>query len=258
MHTRIQHTLSRRGMLKHGLLGALAFSGVGRLQASGKPAFLGLPVPVEASPYKTYLEAKQVELPRDFSFRGLSLEEAIQQRRSVRRYADKAISLLELSQLLHYASGITSPRMGFRAAPSAGATYPIELYPVVNNVTRLAPGVYHYAVKEHKLELVAEGDFSRQLTRACRGQAFVGRCAAAVAMTAVYGRTDRRYGKRAKQYVHMEIGYIGENLYLAARSLGMGACAVGAFDDNQLAKLLGIDGRTEVPLLVTTIGKLAR
>ena len=75
-------------------------------------------------------------------------------------------------------------------------------------------------------------------------------------MTAISARTERRYGKRAAQYVHMEIGYIGENLYLAARSMGMGACAVGAFRDDEVAGILGIDGKTEVPLLVTSIGKL--
>jgi len=236
--------------------GTLTFLGAGRLRADGGLALLDLPVSVEPSLYKTYPEARQVELPRDFSFRGLSVEEAIQQRRSVRRYAEEPISLLELSRLLHYASGITEKSRELRAAPSAGATYPIELYPVVNKVTGLAPGIYHYALREHKLELVAEGDFRRPLTNACLRQGFVGASAVAVGMTAIFARTERRYGKRAAQYVHMEIGYIGENLYLAARSMGMGACAVGAFKDEEVAKVLGIDGKTEVPLLVTTVGRL--
>ena len=140
MESGMGHTFTRRGLLKRGVAGTLAFLGAGRLlRAGGTAALLDLPVSVEPLLYKTYPEARQVELPKDFSFRGLSVEEAIQERRSVRRYTAEPISLLELSGLLHYASGLTETRQGFRAAPSAGATYPIELYPVVNSVTGLAP-----------------------------------------------------------------------------------------------------------------------
>jgi SagB-type dehydrogenase family enzyme len=206
--------------------------------------------------YKTYAGAECIPLPDPHGYRGLSLEEAVETRRSVRDFSGEPLSAEELSRLLHAAQGITEGRWGFRAAPSAGALYPIELYAVVHDVAGLEPGVYHYAVQEHGLELLRQGDFRAAMVRAGVGQAFLGQAGVCFVLSAIFQRVRWRYRERAYRYVLLEAGHIGQNLYLAATSMGLGACAVGAFLDDDLNDLLGVDGEEEAVLYVITVGKV--
>jgi SagB-type dehydrogenase family enzyme len=218
---------------------------------------LDLPVPDwgdRTSRFKTYPDAERVALPGPVGFRGLSVEEALTTRRSVRDYSGRPLSLEALSRLLHAAQGITEPRVGFRAAPSAGALYPIELYPVVHNVSELASGVYHYAVQEHALDTLQQGDFRGSVTQAGLYQQFLGQANVCFILSAVFQRARWKYRERAYRYVLMEAGHVGQNLYLAATSMGLGACAVGAFLDKQFNDLLGLDGVAEGVLYVVSVG----
>ncbi len=208
--------------------------------------------------YKTYTGAEQIALPDPRGYQGLNLEEAIETRRSVRDYSTGPISLGELSRLLYAAQGITESRRGFRAAPSAGALYPIELYAVVHNVTVLEPGIYHYAVREHGLELLQTGDFRTAIMQAGLWQDFLAQANVCFVLSAIFQRTRWRYRERAYRYVLLEAGHIGQNLYLAATSMGLGACAVGAFLDDDMNDLLGLDGKEEAVLYVVTVGGLSR
>jgi SagB-type dehydrogenase family enzyme len=205
--------------------------------------------------YKTYPEAERFPLPPPGGYRGLSVEEALDKRRSVRAYSGQPLSQEEFSRLLHAAQGITEPRRQYRAAPSAGALYPIELYPVVHNVSGLEPGVYHYAVREHELELVRSGDFRTEIMGAGLWQEFMGTANVCFVLTAIFQRTRWKYKNRTYRYVAFEAGHIGQNLYLSATSMGLGACAVGAFHDEDLNTLLEIDGEEEESLYVITVGK---
>jgi len=207
-----------------------------------------------AEQYKTYEEAERIALPDPRGFRGLSLEEAVEARRSVRRYSAQPLSLEELSRLLHAAQGVTEPRWGFRAAPSAGALYPIELYAVVNSVTELKQGVYHYAIREHELELLRQEDLRAGVTQAGLWQDFLGQAGVCFVISAIFQRTRWKYHERTYRYVMLEAGHIGQNLYLAASSMGLGACAVGAFLDDELNDLLGLDGREEAALYIVSVG----
>jgi len=101
--------------------------------------------------YKTYSQAKQIALPDPSGYGGPTLEETVQARRSRREYAGQSLSLEGLSRLLYAAQGITDPQTQLRAAPSAGALYPIEVYLAVQDVTGLDSGIYHYAVQTHAL-----------------------------------------------------------------------------------------------------------
>ncbi len=208
-------------------------------------------------PRKTYPAAPKVPLPDPRRARGLSLEEAVEVRRSVRHYADVPLTLEELSRLLHAAQGITEPRFGFRAAPSAGALYPIELYVVVHRVAGLEMGIYHYAPHEHQLERVQSGDFRARIVAVGIGQDFLGTAGVCLVLTAVFQRTRWRYRERTYRYVLLEAGHIGQNIYLAATSMGMGACAVGAFLDDAVNELLGVDGEQEAALYILSVGKRA-
>ncbi|MEW6094927.1 MAG: SagB/ThcOx family dehydrogenase [bacterium] len=205
--------------------------------------------------FKKYPKAKKIKLPQDFKYRGISVEEAIVKRRSKRNFLPKPISLEELSCLLHYASGITGYGR-LRAAPSAGALYPIEIYPVIHQVKDITPGIYHYSIEDHSLELLEEGDYRHKLSQHCLGQKFVAEAAVAFIMTAVFARTKWKYRNRAYRYVLIEAGHIGENIYLSATSLGLGTCAVGAFFDDQINKELNIDGIKEAAIHITVVGKV--
>lgn len=200
--------------------------------------------------------AKRIELPQEVEFSGLSVEAAVERRRSVRRYSGEAISLSELSRLLHYSAGITDRRLGLRAAPSAGALYPIDLYPVVNLVEGLPPGIYHYSVGDHCLEAIREGDFREELVRHGAGQRFMGRANVALILSAVFERSRLRYRERAQRYIFLEAGHIAQNVHLVAASMGLGACAIGAFYDEGFNRMLGLDGVRESVTYIMVVGKI--
>lgn len=181
------------------------------------------------------------------------LEQLLEQRRSIREFRDESLSQQALGQLLWAAQGITH-RKGLRTAPSAGALYPLELYVVVGRLDGLAPGVFHYYPKKHKLENVISGDQRIPLSKAALGQAWVKEAAVVIVFAAVYERTTRKYGKRGIRYVHIEVGHAAENLFLQAEALNLGSVVVGAFDDAEVAKILRLP--TDVkPLLLMPVGK---
>lgn len=206
--------------------------------------------------YKTYPGAERIALPDPRGYQGESLDKTLELRRSRREYADSPLSLEELSRLLHAAQGITDGGRGLRVAPSAGALYPIELYPVVHDVASLEPGIYHFAVQDHELELIQQDEFRNTIQQAGLGQAHLGEANVCFVLSAIFQRTRWKYRKRAYRYVLLEAGHIGQNLYLAAVSMGLGACAVGAFRDDDLNQLLGLDGTEEASLYIVAVGKV--
>lgn len=273
--------LSRRSFLATGLAGAAAFFAgrwTGGVKLEGlenagdlgqayhqwsKPSYvdvvkMGWIWGTAPSPYKDYRDAQKVLLPQDFSYRGLSVEEALERRRSVRDYSSRPMPLPTLSRLLHYSYGVSraDPSISLRTAPSGGAQFPAEIYPVVNNVEGIAPGVYHYAVREHALELVRAGDFRLELMQYGVGQDLLKNAAVVLVLTAIFQRSQWRYKDRAYRYVLLDTGHVGQNIYLAATSLGLGPCGVGAFFDDDVNRLLGVDGKEEAVTYLVAVGML--
>ncbi len=205
--------------------------------------------------YKSYEDKPVTKLP-DPAFKGLTLEEAIKARRSERDYSGKTMSIEELSHLLYAASGITgkSDAQPLRAAPSAGALYPVETYAVVNNIEGLQMGLYHYNVREHALELLKEGNYRGKITHCALDQEMAGQANVTIILTAVFERTTWKYDERGYRYVYMEAGHISQNIYLQATSLGLGSVAIGAFYDDALNEFLGIDGKAEAAIYMHAIG----
>ncbi len=188
----------------------------------------------------------------------ISLEEAIKGRRSERSFKDIALTKEQLSQLLWSAQGITDPDPGrrfFRAAPSAGAQYPLDIYVVVGGVEELGVGVYHYDPHEHSTRLLVEGDLREPLARACVAQMFMADAPISIVITAEYGRITDRYGDRGVRYAHMEVGHVGQNIHLQAEALGLGTVVIGAFMDDEVAELLHLP-RGHEPLYVMPVGYL--
>lgn len=178
----------------------------------------------------------------------LSVEEAIAARRSIRSYSGAPLSEVEISQLLWAAQGITDPRRGFRAAPSAGATYPLETYLVT------AEGVFRYDPDRHALQPIRMGDARARLATAAYGQSFVEKAGATVVFAAVPERTTRRYGKRGQMYIHMEAGHAAQNVHLQAVALGLGSVPVGAFEDAKVAGVLDLPAG-QIPLYLICVGR---
>ena len=177
-----------------------------------------------------------IELPAPGLKGEMSVEEAIERRRSLRSYDDAPLTLGQVSQLLWSAQGLTDRRR--RAAPSAGAAYPIDVFLAVgpDGVESLAAGVYRYLPADHALELHLEGDVRGQAAEAASGQQFLSQAPVNILLAADYARTAQRYGERAQRYVDMEAGHIAQNLHLQAEALGLGSVAVGAFSDAEVAQ----------------------
>ncbi len=183
----------------------------------------------------------------------MAVEEAIRKRRSIRDFSRDSLALADISQLLWAAQGTTGKR-SFRAAPSAGALYPLELYVVVGHVDGLSPGVYRYRQAKHDLVLVASGDRRKQLAKAALGQDWVRRAPAVLVLTGVYRRTLVKYGQRGRRYVHMEVGHAAQNVYLQATARDLATVMVGAFDDDEVQEVLELPDDHE-PLGLMPVGQ---
>lgn len=185
------------------------------------------------------------------------LAELLEKRYSCRNFQHKILKLYDLSTLLWATCGKKrdSPSRTTRTVPSAGATYPLELYVAIGEdcVDKLKAGVYHYLILEHSLQLIAEGDKRRELTRACLGQDFISDAPVSLIIAAKFQRTTNHYGARGERYVYMEAGHASQNTYLAVTNLGLGTCAVGAFDDDSVKDILHFEKDSE-PLSIMPIG----
>ena len=185
--------------------------------------------------------------------REVSVEAALQQRRSVRQFATGPLELADVAQLLWAGQGVTHPD-GLRTAPSAGALHPLELYLVAGEVTDLPAGVYRYRPRDHRLVPVAPRDVRRPLAAAALQQSWIADAPAVLVITGVRERTARKYGSRAERYVHMEVGHAAQNVYLQAEADGLATTMVGAFDDERLQDVLGLPADHE-PLAVLPLGR---
>ncbi len=194
----------------------------------------------------------EVKLPEPRHDSGVSIEETLLKRRSVRDYTGEPLTLQEVSQLLWAAQGITDPR-GFRTAPSAGALYPLETYLIVGDVENLTQGVYRYEPATHKLVRVLDSDLRAELASAA-GQPWVKEGAINIVFTAIYERTTRKYGDRGIRYVHMEVGHAAQNVYLQAVALSLGTVGIGAFGDDQVKEILNLP-KDEHPLYIMSVGR---
>ncbi|MCX7974652.1 MAG: SagB/ThcOx family dehydrogenase [Candidatus Aminicenantes bacterium] len=206
--------------------------------------------------YKRYPQAPRLSLPSPAPFEKTSLWECLSRRRSVRQFSSQPLSLETLSLLLWACQGITAREFGFelRAAPSAGALYPIETYLSVHQVKDLEPGIYHYDVSAHALEKIKSGHFGQALARAALDQSFVAEAAVVFIWTALFARSTWKYRQRAYRYIYLDAGHLAENLALAAVACKLGSCQIGAFYDEEVNALLGLDGREESTIYLSAVG----
>jgi SagB-type dehydrogenase family enzyme len=196
-----------------------------------------------------------IPLPKPSLNRKVSVEKAIKERRTIRDFKDRLLSLTHFSQLLWAAQGITDPTIGRRAAPSGGALYPLDIYVLIgeNGVEKMEAGVYHYLPKEHSVLPISKGDRRKEIASASLGQMWMAKAPIIFIITAEYKRITGKYGERGIRYALIEVGHVGQNLFLQAEALGLGAGIVGAFYDVDVSKIMGTPPQHE-PLLIMPVG----
>ena len=227
----------------------------------------GLPPPPIQQPYPA--DAKLIDLvnPAQLRVGNVPLATVINQRRSRRTYTPDSLTNEELSFLLWSTQGISKVEKNdkgqvvnhFRTVPSGGARHPFETYLIIHRVERLAPGIYRYLPIEHKLLLIREEkDLPEAVADACYGQDNARQAAVVFIWSAIPYRTEWAYGYLAPKLIAVDAGHVCENLYLAAESIGAGACAMLGYDQTKLDKLIGVDGQSEFAFYVASVGKVER
>lgn len=217
--------------------------------------FSGGDYPMGSNPgQKGQFDSKIIKLPEPQFSSEISVEETLLKRRSIRDFKDEPLTLEQISQLLWAAQGITDKGSGFRTAPSAGASYPLEVYLAAGNIVDLQKGIYRYDPTRHELRAVFPEDVRNELSRAALGQSCVKDGAAIIVIGAVYQRITGKYGKRGIRYSHMEVGNVSQNICLQAASLNLGTVVVGAFDDERVKAVMQMKAEEE-PLCIMPVGK---
>jgi SagB-type dehydrogenase family enzyme len=196
--------------------------------------------------------------PKAMEVDPVTVQTAISRRRSIRRYSGTPLRLEELSYLLWCTQGVQRilPSATVRNVPSAGARHCFETWLLINRVENLSAGLYRYLALRHLLLPVnRESGVRESVVRGCLGQEFVGESGATFIWVADAYRMTWRYGERGYRYILLDAGHVCQNLYLAGETIGCGVCAVAAFDDDELNRVLGIDGNCQFAVYVAAAGK---
>ncbi|NVM57576.1 MAG: SagB/ThcOx family dehydrogenase [Desulfobacterales bacterium] len=206
----------------------------------------------ELTPLK---EDKTMKLPSPILDGDTSVEKAIKQRRTVRSFMAKPLTAKEFSQILWAAQGITEDRGYKRAAPSGGALYPADIYAVAgeNSVEDLPAGVCHYHPANHSIEKIADGDKREEVAVASLRQMWMASAPVLFVVTLQYSRITMKYGDRGMNYAMIEVGHIGQNIFLQCQALGLAAGIVGAFYDKDVARAINARKNHE-PLIIMPVG----
>ncbi len=245
-------TLDRfRSFLKDGIRQQIDFASTGQSR--------GLPPPPLEKPFPA--DAVRIDLSAPGQWAGVNpvpVEQAIRTRESHRRYSRDPLSLDSLAFLLWATQGIRKrldSGTALRTVPSAGARHAFETYLCVVNVAGLVPGVYRYLPVEHQLLcLAAAPGLETHLVHATLGQAFAGRSAVTFVWAALPARMEWRYGLASHKVIALDAGHVCQNLYLACEALGAGTCAIAAYDQEAVDRLIGVDGRDEFAVYLATVG----
>lgn len=174
-----------------------------------------------------------------------SLEKVIYKRRSIRSFSNKKVEMEKISQLLWAAQGKIGPK---RTVPSAGASYPLEIYVILRE-----KGLFHYNVDKHNLELLIDEDLSKKLVKASLDQYFIEEAYLNIIICAYFSRATQVYGQRGIRYVFIEVGHCAQNIHLQAVALGLASVPVGAYEDIKVKEVLSLQKNIE-PLYIIPIG----
>ncbi|HYY92302.1 MAG TPA: SagB/ThcOx family dehydrogenase [Candidatus Dormibacteraeota bacterium] len=211
--------------------------------------------------YKSYANTPRVKLLAGGDMEA-PLFATMRRRKTTRAFSGAPISFSELSHIMLYTWGKMSSiptkefgRLLHKASPSAGARHPIEAYAVVNKVTGIEPGIYHYSVEHHSLELLKKGDFREKCVDFAAGQPWTRDSSVFLVMTAVVARTAWKYrSTRVYRAFLLDIGHLSQTFLLVSTALGLGAFCIGIISDAVIEKELGLDGVSEIALFGVGVG----
>lgn len=183
-----------------------------------------------------------------------SLESLLYRRKSVRSFKSSKISYQHLSNLLFAAYGLRNSGP-YKTVPSAGGLYPLSIFVVVgkSSIEEIKAGIYRFVPLTNSIELIKEGDYRRILAISCFGQAFISKAPISIVIFSNFERMKYKYGSRGIRYALIEAGHSCQNVELAALSLGLGSCPIGAFSDSEIIKVLGMTDYG-IPMYVIPIG----
>jgi len=186
-----------------------------------------------------------------------SLETALKNRVTIREITGKDISIEKLNSLIWaaYANTHRDGQIKMRTAPSAGATYPVEIYLAVERVEGLSNGIYRYDTKVEQLRLTAAGSYLGQICSISLDQDFIPLSNAAFIRVYNPARIENKYDRDSKKYALLECGHIAQNILLAATAMNLGAVPVGAFYENKMADILKLRGRKK-PVYMICVGTI--
>lgn len=221
----------------------------------------GLPHPPLQKPVPEEAHVAKLPDPKTLQVSSVSVFDAIASRRSHRRFTRDPLRLEELTFLLWATQGVQRVvRDGvasLRTVPSAGARHPFETYLIVNRVTDLNPGLYQYLPVDHSLVFLrSDPEFPAKVTEGCLGQEFVGQAAVVFAWTTIPYRTEWRYSVFSHKVIAMDAGHMCQNLYLACEAIGAGTCGIGAYHQEKMDALLGVDGTDEFTIYLAPVGRV--
>ncbi|MCW4039303.1 MAG: SagB/ThcOx family dehydrogenase [Candidatus Bathyarchaeota archaeon] len=211
---------------------------------------------IKPDTYKSFPQCHTIPLSRPELQPMLPLDTTLKQRKSIRSFTQRPLDEKHLAYLLWASTGVQRQERhyAFRPAPSAGALYPLETYLVLHRVSGIPSGVYHYSIQRHQLEELSRGDFQKQIAQATLGQTMSRDAAVVMIWTAIFQRCKWKYRQRAYRYIYLDAGHVAQNLALTATSLSLGSCQIGAFYDEEVNALLGIDGFEESAIYLSAIG----
>jgi SagB-type dehydrogenase family enzyme len=225
----------------------------------------GVPPPLVEKPYDPQAALIDLTPPERLTLGQMPLIEAIRRRRSHRQYTEEPLTMDELAFLLWATQGVSRVvrkeggpvTWTFRTTPSGGARHPFETYLMVNRVTGVEPGLYRYLAIEHKLYPLSHEPGLLDRVQDASNQTFVAASAVTFMWTAIPYRTEWRYSIVAPKLIAQDSGHLCENLYLACEAIGAGTCAVGAYSQAKIDRVLGIDGKEEFTIYMAPVGKIA-
>jgi SagB-type dehydrogenase family enzyme len=202
-----------------------------------------------------------IKLPHPRTSGVQSLEELLMNRRTRRDFRKSSLSTSEISQILWAAYGLKKPGRekphtgkAVRTCPSAGALFPLEIYLIAGDISDIPSGFYHFISDEHSLELIHDKDLREDLYKTAYPREMIRAAPASLVYIAIESRVLERYGERGRQrYIPMDIGHSAQNVYLQAEALGLGTCAIGAFDDKGLTQVLDLPAE-EIPMYIMPVG----
>jgi SagB-type dehydrogenase family enzyme len=196
----------------------------------------------------------------DFDIEKIDYVKLLKKRRSRRAYKNETMSLKELSFLLWSTQGVEQViRDGYatlRTVPSAGARHPFETYLYIRNVENIEKGIYRYSALYHKLIPVKKGNFDDEMFYATQKQKMTVTSAVTFIWSVVPYRTEWRYSFLSHKVIALDAGHVCQNLYLSAEILDYGTCAIGAYSQEKMDDLLGLDGNEEFSIYIAPVGKI--